>query len=127
MKFTVDGKEFNVFVTELTRSAAIEESKASGDVKNGDHFRDIVGTRYNYSMTIATDSLSKTDYDNLYEILTAPVDYHRVILPYGRSTLEFDAYIETAEDRVKSDRETERTWVDLTLDFYSKGVQRRPT
>lgn len=127
MKFTVDGQEFNVFVTELTRSAAIVESKASGDVKNGDHFRDVVGTRYNYSMTIATDSLSKADYDGLYEILTAPVEYHRVVLPYGRSTLEFDAYIETAEDRVKSDRETERTWADLTLDFYSKGVQRRPT
>lgn len=127
MKFTVDGKEYNVFVTELTRSARVEESNLSGDVKSGEHFRDIIGTYYDYSMSIGTDSLSPEDYDSLYEILSAPVESHTVRLPYGRTILEFEAYIEELEDNMKSDRKTDRNWTDLSIMFYAKKPQRRPT
>lgn len=127
MKFTVDGKEYNVFVTELTRSARVKESSLSGDVKSGEHFRDIIGTYYDYSMSIGTDSLSPEDYDSLYETLSAPVESHTVRLPYGRTILEFEAYIEELEDGVKSDRQTDRNWTDLSIMFYAKKPQRRPT
>lgn len=127
MKFTVDGKEYNVFVTELTRSARVKESNLSGDVKSGEHFRDMVGTYYDYSMSIGTDSLSRDDYDSLYEILSAPVESHTVRLPYGRTILEFEAYIEEIEDNMKSDRQTDRNWTDLSIMFYAKKPQRRPT
>ena len=41
MKFSIDGQEFNVIVTELARKGRVSESKLSGDVKSGAHFRDI--------------------------------------------------------------------------------------
>lgn len=126
MKFTVDGKEYNVFVTQLNRHAKVKESSLSGDVKSGEHFRDIVGTYYDYDLTVATDSLSQEDYDSLYEVLSAPQASHTVILPYGRATLEFEAYIEDLSDSMKSDRPTGRNWGDLSISFYAKKPQRRP-
>lgn len=82
MKFSIDGQEFNVIVTELARKGRVSESKLSGDVKSGAHFRDIIGTYYDYEMTVGSNALSETEYDALFEILTAPVESHEVVLPY---------------------------------------------
>lgn len=127
MKFTVDNVQYNALVTSLNRSARIKESKLSGDVKSGRHFRDLVGTYYDYDMEIATDRLSNAEYDSLYEALTAPVESHVVILPYGRTTLQFDAYIQSVDDSYIADNGTDRLWGNLSVKFYAIKPQRRPT
>lgn len=126
MKFSVDGREFDVFVAELNRSARVEESSLSGDVRSGEHFRDIVGTFYDYDMVIGTDSLNETDYDDLYERLTAPQETHVIIAPYGRGSLEFEAYVEAVGDKLISKRDGMARWGDLDVKFYAKRPQRRP-
>ena len=103
MKFSIDGKEFNVIVTKLARKGRVSESKLSGDVKSGTHFRDIIGTYYDYEMTVGSNALSETEYDTLFEILTAPVESHEVVLPYGAGTLTFQAYIEETSDSMTAD------------------------
>ena len=127
MKFTVDNVQYNALVTSLNRSARIKESKLSGDVKSGRHFRDLVGTYYDYDMEIATDRLSRAEYDSLYEALTAPVESHVVILPYGRTTLQFDAYVQSVDDSYIADNGTDRLWGNLSVKFYAIKPQRRPT
>lgn len=127
MKFTVDGVVYNAFVTELSRSIRVVESDLSGDVMSGEHFRDMVGSYCDYSMTIGTDSLSPEEYDALVEVLADPKEFHTVILPYGRSTLEFEAYIEEISDSLKSDRNGKKNWTDLSVGFYAKKPYRRPT
>lgn len=128
MKFTVDGIEYNVLVTSLSRSGKVKESKLSGDVKSGNRFRDIIGTYYNYEMEIGTDRLSPADYDALYEVLTAPVESHTVALPYGRNgTMEFEAYVQQVDDDLKRDADAARMWAGMTVTFYAKRPQRRPT
>lgn len=127
MKLTVDNVQYNVLVTSLNRSARIKESKLSGDVKSGRHFRDLVGTYYDYDMEIATDRLSQAEYDSLYEALTAPVESHVVILPYGRTALQFDAYIQSVDDSCIADNGTDRLWGNLSVKFYAIKPQRRPT
>ena len=127
MKFTVDNVQYNALVTSLNRSARIKESKLSGDVKSGRHFRDLVGTYYDYDMEIATDRLSQAESDSLYEALTAPVESHVVILPYGRTTLQFDAYIQSVGDSYIADNGTDRLWGNLSVKFYAIKPQRRPT
>lgn len=126
MKFSIDGREFNVFVSELSRSARIEESGYSGDVRSGEHFRDIVGTFYDYDMVVQTDSLNEEDYDDFYELLTAPTESHVIVAPYGRGTLEFEAYIENVSDRLVSKRDEMARWGELDVRFYAKRPQRRP-
>lgn len=128
MKLTVDGIEYDVLVTSLSRRGKIKESKLSGDVKSGNRFRDLIGTYYDYEMEIGTDRLSPEDYDALYEILTAPVESHTVSLPYGRSeSMEFEAYIQTVDDNLKNDTTSGRVWGNLAVSFYAKKPQRRPT
>lgn len=127
MKFAIDGREFSAIVTQLDRKARIKESGLSGDVKNGRHFRDIVGTYYDYDMTIATNSLSRSEYDELYEILTAPQESHVVKFPYGQSEMEYEAYITTVSDSMKSKRPAETEWYELSVTFEAIEPQRRPT
>lgn len=127
MKFTIDGQEFNVIVTELRRLGKVKDSKLSGDVKSGAHFRDIVGTYYDYEMSIGSNALSETEYDALYEVLTAPVESHEVTLPFGMSNLSFRAYIEDADDRHIADNGKERLWGELSVKFYAQKPQRRHT
>lgn len=126
MKFKVEGREFNVFVTELSRTARVEESSLSGDVRSGEHFRDMVGTYYDYDMTIGTDSLSETEYDDLYETLTAPVESRVVELPYGRGSIVFEAYIDSVGDKLVSKRKGMARWGELDVKFRAKRPQRRP-
>lgn len=127
MKLTLDGLEYDVFVSALSRKARIKESKLSGDVKSGNRFRDIVGTYYDYEMEIATDRLSPADYDALYEVLTAPQAAHIVSLPYGRTgMLEFEAYIQSVGDELKRENDPERAWSNLSVTFTAKRPQRRP-
>lgn len=127
MKFIIDGREFSAIVTQLDRKARIKESGLSGDVKNGRHFREIVGTYYDYDMTIATNSLSRTEYDELYEILTSPQESHFVKFPYGQSEMEYEAYITTVNDSMKSKRSSETEWYELSVMFEAIEPQRRPT
>lgn len=127
MKFKVEGREFNVFVSELNRSARIVESKLSGDVRSGEHFRDMVGTYYDYDIVIQTDALSETDYDDLYEALTAPVESRVVELPYGRGILTFEAYIDAVGDKLVSRRNGLSRWGELDVKFRAKRPQRRPS
>ena len=104
MKFSIDGQEFNVIVAGLARKGRVSESKLSGDVKSGAHFRDIIGTYYDYEMTVGSNALSETEYDALFEILTAPVESHEVVLPYGACTLTFQAYSEETSDSMTADK-----------------------
>lgn len=127
MKLTVDGVCYTVFVESVRRTGVVKESKVSGDLKSGTRFRDIVGTYYHYELSVATDRLSPTEYDALYDVLTSPTPSHAVALPYGRNgVLEFDAYIEQVNDDLLADHETERVWGNLTIKFKAKAPQRRP-
>lgn len=125
--FEIDGKTYDIGVTSLKRSASILDGSGAGRVKSGVMIRDIIGTYYNYSMSIDTSNISPKDYDELYELITAPVDYHTVTFPYGQKTLTFKAYISGAEDNLKkTEVYPENEWTDLEIKFVATGPQRIP-
>ena len=69
-----------------------------------------------------------TQYDALYEILTAPQNQaHSVTMPYGQRMMTFDAYISTANDKIKTKRKSVTIWGGLSLEFRAIRPQRRPT
>ena len=125
--FSIDGKHYDVGVSELTRSAAILDGEKAGRVKSGNMIRDIIGTYYNYTITIATNRLSATDYDELYEKLTAPVESHTMVFPYGQSTISFKAYIANVEDSLSNIGVGSTTeWGGLKVQFTAMKPQRTP-
>ena len=88
--------------------------------------RDIIGTYYNYSISVDTRQTSLADYDELYETITAPVDFHVLKVPYGQRYMEFEAYITSADDTLEIMSEDGNRWKGLTINFIAMEPQRKP-
>lgn len=126
--FKLNGKFYNVGITEMKRSASILDGENAGRVRSGAMTRDIIGTYYNYTVLIDTNELSESDYDELYQEITAPVDSHSVTFPYGQSVLSFKAYVSNAEDSLVQTKDVngKNKWSGLTITFTAMSPQRKP-
>lgn len=121
---TIDGAPFDVGVVYIKRQARIEDGPNAGNSKRGDWIRDVYGTYYDYILAFDTSAgLSRSDYDTLYSILTAPVEFHTLVVPYGQSTLSFAAGITGAEDNVIL-MDDGTVWGNLSITFRAKSPQR---
>ena len=121
---TIDGASFDVGVEYIKRQARIEDGPNAGNSKRGDWIRDVYGTYYDYILAFDTSAgLSRLDYDTLYSILTAPVEFHTLVVPYGQSTLSFAAGITGAEDNVIL-MDDGTVWGNLSITFRAKSPQR---
>ena len=63
MELTVDGKKYNVLVTSLTRKFQVLDGKNAERTLSGAMIRDIIGTFYNYEITILPAVGKYGDYD----------------------------------------------------------------
>lgn len=124
--FKVDGVSYNVIVPEggLKRQGRVLDGESVGRMLSGRMMRDIVGTYYNYAMQIDTRNLDVAQYDALYQVLSAPVDYHTVILPYGQSTLTFQAYVTNLDDELVLIQEGRNLWGNLSFTFVAMQPER---
>lgn len=119
--FEIDGVAYNVFLKErgLKRSGNVLDGPSAKRTKSGAMIRDIIGTYYNYSMTLDTKELDVNSYDELYEALTAPVDSHKIKVPYGQGALIFDAYVSNVDDVLKFVRGGKNYWGDMSVSFVA--------
>lgn len=122
--FKIDGKGFSgVGVESLKRSFRIPDGTNAGDMLSGDYERDLVGTYYDYDLVITTSDLTDNEYDALFEVLSAPVNSHMVEMPYGMSSLTFEAMIESGGDElIPMDDGT--WWGNLNVTIRAKKPQR---
>ena len=124
--FKIDGVAYNVTIPDggLKRSAKILDGDNAERAKSGRMIRDIIGTYYNYNVQLDTKNLDVSSYDRLFEVLTAPVDSHTVVIPYGQGMLTFEAYVSGADDVIKLIQEERTLWGDLSFSFIAMGPQR---
>ena len=121
---TIDGASFDVGVEYIKRQARIEDGPNAGNSKRGDWIRDVYGTYYDYILAFDTSAgLTRADYDTLYSVITAPVEFHTLVVPYGQSTLSFAAGITGAEDNVIL-MDDGTVWGNLSITFRAKSPQR---
>lgn len=122
--FKIDGRGFSgVGVESLKRSFRIPDGPNAGDMLSGDYERDITGTYYDYDLSLSVSDLTSNEYDALFEILSAPVNSHRVELPYGMTSLTYDAMIQTGSDElIPMDDGT--WWGNLHVSLRAKAPQR---
>lgn len=125
---TLDNVQYKVRVKirSLNRSFRIEESERSGAVKSGDYFRDIIGTYYDYEMEVEPDPSAPEDYDAFYEMISAPVESHSVVVPYGQGTMTYDAMVSTGDDTKRDKINGVTRWTGLKVKISAKKPQRRP-
>lgn len=127
--FTIDGVDLRVWVTGLKRGFAVTDSEHSGRLQNYEMYRDVIGTFYNYTLTIEPDTNHRADYDTFYDIVSAPTPFHDMVFPYGQTTIAFKAYVTSGDDDDKpimeGDNKVHR-WSGLSVQFIAKAPQRRP-
>ena len=124
--FTIDGVGYNVGVVSIHRTANNKDGPNADTALSGKRWRDVQGTFYDYTMEVSADGMSREDYDAMYEVLSAPVDSHVLVAPYGQTTISFTACIEVVEDDVLyMDDGTARG--NLTVNLYAQEAKRKPT
>lgn len=122
--FKIDGRGFSgVGVESLKRSFRIPDGTNAGDMLSGDYERDLVGTYYDYDLVITTSDLAVNEYDALFEALSAPVNSHMVEMPYGMTSITYEAMIEAGDDElIPMDDGT--WWGNLNVTIRAKKPQR---
>ena len=122
---SIDGTYYNARIPEggLKRSFQVLDDDSTTRVRSGAMHRSIIGTFYNYSVTFDCSDMDDTAYDNMYEVLSAPVNSHTIIVPYGQSTLTFDAYVTAGEDTLVI-KGTKNRWKGLSVQFIAMQPKR---
>lgn len=121
--FKIDGVAYDVGVESVKRTAEIREGSNGGETLSGYVFRDIKGTYYHYTVVLSVVDMPVVDYDALYQVLTAPETSHEVTMPYGQSTITFDAGVYSANDVLEL-MEEENYWGSLEITMKAMKPQR---
>lgn len=120
-KIIIDDVEYDVAITSLKRKADILDKSAYRS-EDGELHREVIGTYYNYTLAIGVynnDAL----YNRLFEVLSEPVAYHKVILPHDN--VEFNGYFSSIQDEVVRLTTDGAKFKGLTCNLIAKSPRKR--
>ncbi len=120
---TIDNNSYDVGIIKITRKATQDIDKIGTTMDLRKHY-DIKGTYYDYDVELATYKMQVAEYDSLYEILTAPQESHTVTLPYGQTTLTFEARVSVASDTLIKSFTAFKKWSSLKVTFEALTPQK---
>ena len=125
----MDGTTYKVRVVynSLVCSFELRSGENEDYMISGRHERDLLGTGYAYQMAVEPDPEHPEDYDAFYHAISDPVPSHKITMPYGQGTMEFDAEILGGEDRLLGKLSGVNRWTGLVVDFQPLSLQRKPT
>jgi hypothetical protein len=93
----IDGSDWPIPCS-VERAANVTPSEISGLMLDRTYFNDVIGTFMEYDIQLAVPTTMQADYSALYEVLTAPVDGHSFVFPYGQTTIEVTARVSNVKD-----------------------------
>lgn len=117
--FLLDSVAYNVRVTKLTRKFSVLDTDKTGRTQNGEMYRDIIGTFYNYSMTVEQRGDDVTAMDEFWEAISKPKTSHVCVFPYGQETLTQKMYITSGEQDVVTVGRDGTVWGEMSLNFIA--------
>lgn len=120
---TIDNRKFDIGITKITRKAS-QLAESLGTTLDGRKHYDVKGTYYDYDVVFNTRAMKVSDYDELYELVTAPVEAHTVTLPFGQSTITFLAKTKAGKDELIFNYTNTKKWGGFTVTFESLEPQR---
>lgn len=127
----IDGRAYNVSVTEITESANVLYSDNTGrTIAAGARMTlDPLGTFYNHRIKVKRRGDDTDEYDKLFDYVTAPSSVgFRVKAVHNQTVIEYDAYISSAERSVhKIDPKAGKVfWNEMSLNIVAMEAQRLP-
>lgn len=124
--FVMDGVEYNVHVTKLTRKFSVLDTDQTTRTQGGRMYRDIIGTFYNYSMTVSSDIAEPEAMDAFWDAVSQPVESHVCTFPYNQGTLSQEMYITSGEQPVDEITDTATYWGPITLNYIAMAPEVTP-
>jgi len=116
---TMDGVHYNVGIEydSMKRSFEIYEGSNTGTSLKARAIRDILGTGYTYKMTFHPIPGKESEYDQFFLDVSAPVEYRKITVPFGQSTITFDAKITSGTDKFHGNYAGKNLWRSLEVTF----------
>lgn len=129
MQIVMDGVTYRLRVRyeTLGRSFRIEDGDNAGNMLSGLYKRDLLGTYYDYAMEVEPDPAAPQDYDSFYDAISAPVPNHSITLPYGQTTITYDAMVTEGSDLYRGRLAGRERWGGLQVQFTAQKPQKEPT
>jgi len=124
--FWMDGKAYNVRVLSLTREFAITETGISGRTQDGQMYRDLFGTYYNYSMTVAQRGEDAASLEAFWQAVSDPKDSHLCVFPYGQKILTQRMYVKAGQQALERRQNGKNHWAQLEIAFIAMAPEVRP-
>ena len=117
--FWIDGVPYNVSVTALSRKFSVMDTDKTGRTQDGGMYRDIVGTFFNYSMTVQERGGDAASLESFWNAICEPVASHKCRFPYGQDYLEQEMYVTSGEQSLKIMRPTQNEWGAINVNFIA--------
>ena len=124
--FLMDGVAYNVRVLALTRKFALMETGVSGRTQNGQMYRDLFGTYYNYSMTVAQRGDDAESLDAFWQAVSAPKVSHLCVFPYGQTTLTQRMYVQAGQQALEFMETDKNHWSAVEISFVAMAPEVTP-
>lgn len=124
----IDGKEYDVFVTEISENFNILYSENTGrTMSQGARMTlDPLGTFFGHKITFARKNGKEAEFDELYTYLSKPrINGVKVQALHNQSTISYDAYVSSGERKVKRfDEKTNKVyWESFSANFVPMEAQ----
>ena len=118
--FLMDGIAYDVSVTSLVRKFSVMDTDKSGRTQNGAMYRDIIGTFYNYTMTIRERNGDAAALEAFWSAISDPTKTsHVCVFPYGQTTLSQEMYVTSGEQALTYMEPGRNHWGELTVNFIA--------
>ena len=124
--FWMDGIAYNVRVLSLTRKFALVETGVSGRTQDGQMYRDLFGTYYHYTMTVARRGGDLYALDAFWEAVSKPQVSHVCVFPYGQNTLSQRMYVKSGEQILERMENGKNHWGQVKIDFIAMAPEVTP-
>ena len=119
-QFLMDGETYNVQVMSLQRTFDIKEVISAKHTQSGDIYRDLVGTYYNYTITIREKNGDREALDAFWNAISKAVTSHDCVFPYNQETLSQKMYVKTGTQNIDRLYKDGASWGDITVQFIAK-------
>ena len=116
--WSIDGLTWEI-PCQIERTSEMRPSDISGVLLDKTYFNDVIGTYLNYEISIAVPLDMVKEYENLYELITQPVDSHTFVLPYGQSTITVIGRVASVSDKYVYMDRNRNYWKGFTFTVVS--------
>lgn len=134
--FKIDGKEYEVLVTDISENFTILYGENSGRTleEGAPMYLDPLGTFIGHKVTVKRRQGFEKEYDELYEFLLTPrkvdADHKGIMVDvaHNQTVISYEAYVSNGERAVKriNARENSIHWGEMTINIIPVRAQVLP-